>query len=345
MCVNFISYALKISALIFLRNYYAFLSVQIIAQVTTNILVAARVNKMYPEYLPAGNLSKEKLRGIAKRVSDLFTSSFSSVISNSADTVVISKFLGLTTLAIYQNYYFIISSLKTMIEVISGACTAGVGNSLITESPEKNYRDLKKMTVLMGWLMAVASPMLLCMYQPFMVIWMGEERLLEFNYVICFVIYFYSIGMNKLINMFKDAAGIWAIDKWRPLTAALVNIGLNLATVQWLGLYGVLLSTVVSIVLVQIPWLFHNLFKTIFPHEHLWSYVGFYCCFVLMALTGCVASWFACSFVHLGVWPSFFINAVISFITPNVLFLVVFGRNSLFKESVTQVIRVFYKRN
>ena len=144
MCVNIISYALKISALAFFRNYYAFLSVQIISQATVNIIVAAKVNKMYPEYLPGGNLSKDKLQSIAKRVRDLFTSKFSYIISNSADTIVISKFLGLTVLAIYQNYYFIISSLKSLIEVIIGACTAGVGNSLITESPEKNYKDLKK---------------------------------------------------------------------------------------------------------------------------------------------------------------------------------------------------------
>ena len=93
-----------------------------------------------------------------------------------------------------------------------------------------------------------------------MQIWMGKENMLSFHYVICFVIYFYTMGMNKIVNMFKDAAGIWRKDRLRPLTAALVNLGLNLATVQWLGIYGVLLSSVVAIVAVEIPWLFHNLF-------------------------------------------------------------------------------------
>ena len=344
MMVHFVEYALKITSLVVFRNYYLYLAIQIVAQAVSNVLIAWRVNKLFPMYTPRGSMAKEKMQGIAKRVRDLFTSNFSYVISNSADTLVISKFLGLTVLAIYQNYYFIISSLKTMLEVIVGACIAGIGNSLVTESSEKNYKDLQKMTVLLGWLMAVASAMLLCMYQPFMHIWMGEEHMLSFNYVICFVIYFYSIGMNKLVNMFKDAAGIWTLDKWRPLTAALVNLGLNLATVNWLGLYGVLLSTVISIVVVQIPWLFHNLFKTIFPHEYMWKYIFFFCSFIILALVSCVGSWFACSWHSFSPWPSFFINGIISFILPNILFFVIYGRNALFKESITQIIRVVVKR-
>ncbi len=344
LAVNFVGYVIKIISLVVFRNYYIYLAVQIITQVTSNVLIAYRVNKLFPMYHPNGNLPREKILGIAIRVRDLFTSKFSYVISDSADTLVISKFLGLTVLAIYQNYYFIISSLKSMIEVIVGACIAGIGNSLVTESSEKNYKDLQKMTVLLGWVMAVASAMLLCMYQPFMNLWMGEEHMLSLNYVICFVIYFYSIGMNKLINMFKDAAGIWTLDKWRPLTAALVNLGLNLATVKWLGLYGVLLSTVVSIVVVQIPWLFHNLFKTIFPHEYMWKYTISFCGMILIALTGCTVAWFACSLLNLSLWPTLISNAIISFAISNAIFFAIYGSTPLFKESITQIKRAVLKR-
>lgn len=344
MLIRLAEYLLKILVLILFRNYYAYLVVQTISQVAINIFIALRVQKLYPAYSPRGELPKEKVHGIATRVRDLFTSNFSYVISNSADTLVVSSFLGLTVLAIYQNYYYITSSLKTMIEVIVGACIAGIGNSLVTESAEKNYIDFKKMTILFGWLMSVSSSMLLCMYQPFMHIWMGEARMLEFGYVICFVIYFCSIGMNKLTGMFKDAAGIWKIDKWRPLTAALVNLALNLATVNWIGLYGVLLSTVIATVFIEIPWVLHNLFKAVFPHEHLWKYVRMFCGIVVIEIICCVVSWFACSLIHLGVWPTLIINAGISFVIPNIIFFAVFGRNEMFKESVAQIKRVVLRR-
>ena len=344
LAVQLLEYTLKILSLVLFHNYYLYLIAQLACQVAVNLITAYQVSKMYPNYKPRGNLPKERVMDIVKRVRDLFTSKFSYVVFNSADTLVISSFMGLTALAIYQNYYYIITSLRTMLEVVIGAVIAGVGNSLVTESEEKNYRDLERFSLLFSWMMAVSTSMLLCMYQPFMEIWMGKENLLTSNYVICFAVYFYSMGINKLINMFKDAAGIWRKDRWRPLTAALVNLALNLATVKWLGLYGVLLSSVVSIVLVQIPWLMHNLFSEVFPKKYQGQYIRFFCVFVAVALVSCALSWLLCSLLHLGTWPSLIINGCISFIVPNAVMLAVYGRSPMLRESLVQIKRVILKR-
>lgn len=342
--VQVVEYALMLLSLIVFHNYYLYLAIQLLSQIAINILTAVWVAKMYPDYSPRGHLPREKVMNIIRRVRDLFTSKFSSVVFTYADTLVISAFMGLASLAIYQNYYFVITSLRTFLEVIIGACIAGVGNSLITESEEKNYSDLGRFTMLFGWIMGVCSAMLLCMYQPFMQIWMGEENMLAFNYVVCFVIYFYSMGMNKIINMFKDAAGIWHRDRFRPLVAALVNLGLNLATVRWLGLYGVLLSSVVSILMIQIPWLFHNLFHEVFPHQYMGRYVRLFCGLISIALLSCGGSWFACSLLHLGAWASLIINTIISFVFSNLCFFVVYGRNTLFKQSLAQIGQTVLKK-
>ncbi len=340
LVVHLTEYILKIITLFVFKNYYIYLGIQLVAQVGINILTAVQVDKMFPTYKPRGSLPREKVWDIVRRVRDLFTSKFSYVIFNSADTLVISSFMGLVSLAIYQNYYFVITSLRTMVEVVIGACIAGVGNSLVTESEEKNYRDLERISLLFAWIMGLSTAMLICMYQPFMHIWMGPENLLAFEYVICFGIYYYSMGINKLVNMFKDAAGIWRKDRWRPLVGALVNLGLNLATVRWLGLYGVLLSSVFSIVVVQLPWLLHNLFAEVFPRKYLSRYVRFFLVYVAVGVTCCGISCGLCSLVHLSPWPSLVINGIISFIVPNVLFFAVYGKNPLFKDTLRQVRRV-----
>ena len=63
---------------------------------------------MYPQYDPMGKLPKSEVKKINRRIKDLFTSKLGATIVNSADTIVISAFLGLTALAIYQNYFFVI---------------------------------------------------------------------------------------------------------------------------------------------------------------------------------------------------------------------------------------------
>ncbi len=345
LAVRFTEYVLKILILIFAKNYYLYLAVQLLCQIIINLLIAVYASKMYPQYVPGGKLSKEETRDIFHRVRDLFTSKLSATVFDSADTLVISAFMGLSVLAVYQNYYFMITALRMMLVVVLNACMAGVGNKLVMESQESNYRDLEKISLLFSWLLGVSTSMLLCLYQPFMQIWMGEDNMLAAGLVLCFVIYYYSMGANKLLNMFKDSAGIWKKDRWRPLTAALVNLGLNLATVQWLGLYGVLLSSVVSIVFIQIPWLFRNLFQLVFPRASRGRFVRLFCALAAVALVSCTASWFICSRFSLKVWPTLILNAAVSFIVSNLCYFIFFGRNPLLKESIVQIKRSLLSRS
>ena len=339
LLVRMTEYTLKILILIYTRNYYLYLSVQLLCQIAINLLTAACAAKMYPGYVIGGKLPKDKTMDIFRRVRDLFTSKLSATVFDAADTLVISAFMGLTVLALYQNYYFIITALRMMLVVLLNACMAGVGNKLIMESKEANYRDLEKISLLFLWILGVSSSMLLCLYQPFIQIWMGRDNMLAAGLVLCFVVYYYSMGANKLINMFKDAAGIWRVDRWRPLTAALVNLSLNLITVRWLGLYGVLLSSVFSIVFVQIPWLFHNLFREVFPRQSMGKYIRLFCGMAAVALISCAASWFVCRRFTLNVWYTLFFNAVVSFLVPNLFCLAVYGRNPVFRESLSQLKR------
>jgi len=340
LTVRVTEYILKILILVFTRNYYLYLAVQLLCQLGVNVLTAVCATKMYPRYVPEGKLPKEKTRDIYRRVRDLFTSKLSATVFDAADTLVISAFMGLTVLALYQNYYFIIPALRMMLVVLLNACMAGVGNKLVMERKNANYRDLEKISLLFLWILGVSASMLLCLYQPFIQLWMGEDNMLAAGLVLCFVVYYYSMGANKLINMFKDAAGIWRIDRWRPLTAALVNLGLNLATVRWLGLYGVLLSSVFSIVIVQIPWLFHNLFREVFPRQYLGKYARLFCGLTAVALVSCGASWFLCSLYSLNVWLTLLVNAAVSFLVPNLCYFVVYGRNPVFRDSLSQLKRI-----
>ena len=337
LIVRLTEYTLKILILVYTRNYYLYLSVQLLCQLSVNLMTAVCATKMYPRYVVGGKLPKEKTLDIFHRVRDLFTSKLSATVFDAADTLVISAFMGLTVLALYQNYYFVISALRMMLIVLLNAVMAGVGNKLIMESREENYRDLEKISLLFLWVLCVSSSMLLCLYQPFINVWMGEESMLAVGLVFCFVVYYYSMGANKLINMFKDAAGIWRVDRWRPLTAALANLSLNLITVRWLGLYGVLISSIVSIVFIQIPWLFHNLFREVFPRQYMAKYVKLFCGLTAVAFVSCGASWFVCGLFELNVWCTLLLNAAVSFLVPNLCFLAVYGRNPVFRESIAQL--------
>ena len=146
LAINTVQFLTQFLMIYVFRNYYLYLIVAIVSQITNNIITSIIVSKMYPDYYPKGKLDAKTVGSINGRIKDLFIAKFGGVVLNSADTIVISAFLGLTLLAVYQNYYFVMSSICGIMEILLTSITAGLGNSYITESKEKNYTDLKKIT-------------------------------------------------------------------------------------------------------------------------------------------------------------------------------------------------------
>ena len=332
-----VQYVLQLLVLICFRNYYYYIIILLITQASTNIITAYAANKMYPRIKPRGDIEKEEKKKINERIRDLFTSKIGSIIYDSADTIVISAYLGLTMLAVYQNYYYILNSITGMIAVIFSACTAGIGNSIIIETKEKNLEDLNKFTFIICWIAGFCSVCLLCLYQPFMEIWVGKDLMLSFSAVLCFVTYFFVRQINALLNLYKDASVIWHADRFRPLLAALTNLMLNLVLVQFIGIYGILISTVMAILCVGMPWLIHNLFSLIFEKEYLMPYLRklIYYCFIVVL--SCIVTYFICNNIHFGLISTLISRGVICIIVPNLIFFLVYRNNKEYMQTLVLV--------
>ena len=332
LVTNTIQYGLQFLVLVTIKNYYIYVLFSLATQALTNIVTAIVATKMYPDYHPVGKLPKAQVQDINHRIRDLFTSKLGNVIVNSADTVVVSAFLGLIMLAIYQNYYYILTSVIGFVGIVFQSCTAGIGNSVIVETEEKNFNDLKKFTFLISWIAGFCTCCLLCLYQPFMEIWVGEDLMLGFSAVICFCIYYFIYEINQLLNTYKDASGIWHEDRFRPLVTAGANLGMNLIMVQFWGIYGVLLSTVLSTLFVGMPWLLHNLFTVLFDKKHLPEYLKSLLLYVLVVFISCVGCYFICQLFHFGNWLTLIVRIVICCLVPNIIYFVAYRKRIEFKQ-------------
>lgn len=332
-----IQYALQLFVLWAFKNYYLYVLVMLATQAITNMATALVADKLYPQFKPRGSLPKQEVSKINHRIRDLFTSKIGAIIVNSADTIVISAFLGLTALAVYQNYYFILTSITGFITVIFSAVTAGIGNSLVVETKEKNFQDLNVFTFIICWIAGFCSCCFLNLYQPFMELWVGKDLMLDYAIVICFVIYFYVYEVNQLLNTYKDAGGIWHEDRFRPLVTAICNLLLNLIMVQFWGLYGIILSTVLSMLLVGMPWLFHNLFTMLFENKNMKKYVASIVFYVFVSACAGAVSVIVCNRINLGLWITLVVRLILCIIIPNAIFLAVYHRTDEFKQSVLLV--------
>ena len=247
-----------------------------------------------------------------------------------ADTIVVSAFLGITVLAVYQNYQFIVNSIIGFMTIVFQSCTAGIGNSFATESEEKNYKDFEKFTFFIVWLITWCTACLYCLYQPFMRIWVGEELMLSNSVVVCICLYFFLFFLNQIFIAYKDAAGIWHEDRFRPLIVSLANFVFNLILVRYIGIFGVLLSTVVSTALIGMPWLIRNVFTVKFKRSPI-PLLRKLAKYSLVALIAVVVSSFACGlFESTNDVVCLILDMLVCCIVPNIICFVFYRNTSEF---------------
>lgn len=327
-----LQYMIQIFIIIIMKDYYLFVIVSLAAQVLNNIVTALLADKYYPDYQPFGKLEKGEVKQINSHIRDLFTAKVGSVVINSVDTLVISAYLGLTVLAVYQNYYFIMNAIAGFILVILNAVIAGIGNSLILESNEKNYSDLKVLTFIICWILCVCCSCFTGMYQPFMQLWVGKELMLPNQYVFLFCIYFYLCQLTMIWAVIKDAAGMWHKDRFRPLIGSLVNLFLNFLLVRVIGLYGIILSTIISYAFVTMPWLMLNLFRFLYekPMKRYMIRILKYMFLTVISccITAVISQWDIWSGISLLV-----INGIISFLISNVIQFIFLRQDEEFLQS------------
>ncbi len=346
MFVSIFVQAGQIAALVLTKNFYVYAFVPILGTLLTNGLNAWVTMKKYPELKCAGILPKEDRKALKKRLSGLVGTKMNSIVVHAADMIVISAFLGLTHTAMYGNYYYIMSAVNAFVVLIFSSMTASVGNSLITETKEKNMKLFSKIGFINGWITGWCSVCMICLYTPFMRIWVGEELTYPFGVELGMVMYFFMFSIQRAIIVFKDAAGIWYEDRFRPYVCMIVNIVLNLILVQFWSVYGVILSSLAAFA-ISIPWISRTLFRTLFQTSSKKQLlrIGFYAVVTIVAGT---LTRFLCDLLpvgdgRMGEFGHLILCGLLCLVIPNIVFLLCYFKMDEFRETLC-IVKAILKR-
>ena len=329
--VNIFLNFFQIVVLVVFKDYYLYVILLLLSTVIYNIIISLYVSKKYPEYIAEGEVDFQQKKDIYNKVKALFFYRIGGVVLSSIDSVVISHYLGLTVLGKYNSYYYVITALFGFFQIFSNALLGGIGNSIVSETIEKNRQDFFRLNFLLGWIVCFCSASLLCLYQPFIKLWVGKENLFPFGIVLSLCIYFYVWKMMEIVNLYKDAAGLWEYDKYRPIVASILNLLLNLFSVQFIGIYGIILSTTISIIVIIFPWssyiLFNKYFKTGFK-----KFLKEYIINFLVTVIVCTCTYLICSFFMDYTFIHFIYCFIICMFIPNILLFIIYGRTKKFDE-------------
>lgn len=238
----------KIIVLVTTKSYIAFTLVSIISNFVHNLVLYLLSNKMYP-YLKERNISsldRETKEDIKTKVKGLLFHRVGSYIVLGTDNILISKLCDLKTAGFYSNYYLIVNSIQQVVGQMIDVVVPSLGSQLVEENKEKNYVTFKRIHFLVFAVFAVLSTCYLVVVQDFIVIWLGQARLLDFFTIICISFNLFLFGMRKPMAVFENARGIFYENRFVPLLESVANIVASVALGLWIGLPGIVLGTTIS---------------------------------------------------------------------------------------------------
>lgn len=331
--LTLLQYSIQIILLCVFKNYYLYVIVFPIITVINNIVSGIITKKRYPEYICKGQIDKDTKKTIKQKVSGLVIIKVCQTTRNSFDSIFISAFLGLTLVAIYNNYYMILTGVATLIGVITAAMFSGVGNSVAIESKEKNYDDMIKFDFMYMWITGWCAICLLCLFQPFVTLWLGNEYLLSFWVVILLVLYFYALRMGDIKSIYLETAGLWWETRYRAIIESILNLILNFVLGKIYGLYGIIAGTLISLVIINFGLGSQIVFKHYFKNDKLKEYFIYHMKYFLVTFLIAIITLFLCELIRFDGILEFTLRVFICIMIPNILYLAIYHRTENFKNA------------
>lgn len=339
---------IQIIVLLTLKNFTAYLFVQIICGLATNIITSQKAKKDYPfiaqkEVKP---LSKEEKWGLIKNVKALTMYKLSGLLVNNTDNIVITYFNGLITTGVASNYTLLSGMISSLLNMVFGSMTASVGNLNAKESDETKYRVFKALNLANFWLYAWGAVGIVVVSGDLVHLLFGESYVLPQSIPVILAINFYMVGMQTAVLNYKSTMGLFRYGQYLLLITAAINILGDIVLGSRFGLFGIFAATAVSRLFTNAwyePYAVYKYGLHRNPIQYLWIYLKYLV--ILILCTG--VCYFLCAMLPVSLVPRIIIKILVCSAIPNLVFFLAYGRTEegkFLKEKVDGVLAVFHNK-
>lgn len=245
---NILMTIIQVVCLLIFRNYFVYLSIQIGFGVLQNIFTYVYSSHKFPflkkrQIKPLLNEEKKKIK---ENVKALIIYKIGTLALNSTDNIIISSFVGVTSVGLYSNYLLLQTSISGFLSTIFANLTASIGNLNAKESDDKKLFIFNVINLATFWFYTVCSVCLFICMTPFIFVWIGNDYVLSNSVVTIISINMYIAGMLYAPYNYRQTMGLFVEGKMRPIISAIINIVVSIIFAKYWGLAGVLWGTAVA---------------------------------------------------------------------------------------------------
>lgn len=190
---------------------------------------------------------KDKI--IYKDMKNLFFHKIGGIFVFNTDLILISKFISLKIVGIYASYQMIYKMLIAFEGVITQIITPRIGKFIAEQNSNKVFNLWKKLNILFIYISIILSYCFYNLSNDFVSLWLGKENTLTKSTVLLITINLYIHLSRVIIGIFKETNGFFD-DTYAPILEATINFIFSIILIQYIGLNGVIIGTIISNIIV-----------------------------------------------------------------------------------------------
>lgn len=250
-----LQYALQIVTIIATQSFVGYLICRIAAMVFQWAATEWYSGRHYKEIIKHGkeSVDGETKKEIINKVKALFMHRIGGILVNSADSIIISAFIGVVVLGKYSNYSTIAVSMSSVLVLVFTPLTSIIGHTYISEreKTEQYFQWFYFLNFVLGVVFflgyyAVIDDLVMILFGNNLKLSKSVSFVITLNYFVQFI--------RQATLLFRDATGTFYNDRWKPLFEGLLNVVLSIALVKLferaggdeLGVVGVIAATIVT---------------------------------------------------------------------------------------------------
>lgn len=339
-----IQYALQIAVLLLTKSFILYTVVFFFSIIFKNVALTAYANRKYP-YLKeksSEKLEKEDKTRIRKNLWAILVQKFGVKLINFTDTLILSGFFGIVSIAKYANYSLILASVTQLLDKVIYSLTGSIGNLGATSEKDDVHRVYRASFFIISVIYGVISIGLFESIDLFVQISFGEIYVYQRGITLVLCINFYLNGIRAITNVFRNSLGLFWHDRYRSIIEAVANVVFSLLMIKLFGEIGIFIGTTLS--LLSVPFwieplvLFKNYFKV--------SLMRYFLQFALYTAAMFGAGFICdrlCALIVLPPVPAMIVRLAVSAVVPLAVVVVFFHSTSEFKFAVGIIKRMLGK--
>lgn len=336
----------QIIVLLVFRDFIIYLITIIIFNILQAYLISKKTDKLFPfiRKKTKDKLSLEEKKEVFKDSGSLMIYRINYVVLTATDNVIISKYLGLDIVGIYSNYTLITNSIVNVLSTFFDSITASIGNLKASgnKSTDKDYFIFKLINIITSMCFGICAVGVYVLVNSFINIWLGNDYVLSSTFAFILAVNLYVEGLRKFLSTYRTTYGLFRQAKFIPALGMIANIIISIILVKKIGIFGVLLGTLISNLISFIWYDPLAICKYSFNRSPISYYVSNICYFMFFIVMGIVCQ-FLYSLLPFDGIIGFILGGIICVCLPLIIIILVFY-NTEYGKYIRELIKGFLRR-